>query len=69
MVAAASQEILKPHLAIDGGHALSGTLRVSGAKNSALVLMTAALLTQEPVELCNVPAPVSYTHLTLPTKA
>ena len=56
VVAAASQEILKPHLAIDGGQALSGTLRVSGAKNSALVLMTAALLTQEPVELCNVPA-------------
>ncbi len=56
MVAAASQEILKPHLAVEGGHSLSGTLHVSGAKNSALVLMTAALLTQEPVELCNVPA-------------
>jgi len=56
VVAAASQEILKPHLAIEGGHRLQGELRVSGAKNSALVLMTAALLTPEPVELCNVPA-------------
>ncbi|MGB1775495.1 MAG: UDP-N-acetylglucosamine 1-carboxyvinyltransferase [Synechococcus sp.] len=56
VVAAASQEILKPHLAIDGGHRLQGDIRVSGAKNSALVLMTAALLSEESVELCNVPA-------------
>ncbi|HGY5545826.1 MAG: UDP-N-acetylglucosamine 1-carboxyvinyltransferase [Prochlorococcus sp.] len=50
-----SQEILKPHLEIQGGHTLSKELRVSGAKNSALVLMTAALLTEEAVQLCNVP--------------
>ena len=53
--APASQEILKPHLYITGGHSLSGELRVSGAKNSALVLMTAALLSDEPVTLTNVP--------------
>ncbi|MFL0738611.1 MAG: UDP-N-acetylglucosamine 1-carboxyvinyltransferase [Prochlorococcus sp.] len=50
-----SQEILKPHLEIQGGHTLSKELRVSGAKNSALVLMTAALLTEDAVQLRNVP--------------
>jgi UDP-N-acetylglucosamine 1-carboxyvinyltransferase len=50
-----SQEILKPLLEIEGGHRLSGELRVSGAKNSALVLMTAALLSNEPLRLSNVP--------------
>ena len=53
--AIASQEILKPHLSVAGGHSLSGTLRVSGAKNSALVLMTASLLTADTLELCNIP--------------
>ena len=55
VAAPASQDILKPHLEIDGGHRLEGELRVSGAKNSALVLMTAALLTDEPLTLRNVP--------------
>ena len=50
-----SQEILKPLLEIEGGHRLSGELKVSGAKNSALVLMTAALLCNEPLRLSNVP--------------
>ena len=50
-----SQDILKPHLAIAGGHKLQGELRVSGAKNSALVLMTASLLTSERLTLHNVP--------------
>jgi UDP-N-acetylglucosamine 1-carboxyvinyltransferase len=50
-----SQEILKPLLEIEGGHHLSGELKVSGAKNSALVLMTAALLCNEPLRLSNVP--------------
>ena len=53
--ALASQDILKPHLEIDGGEKLSGELRVSGAKNSALVLMTASLLTEDPLTLRNVP--------------
>lgn len=53
--APASQDILKPHLEIQGGHRLHGELRVSGAKNSALVLMTAALLTEEPLTLHNIP--------------
>ncbi len=51
----ASQEILKPRLEIQGGNRLHGELRVSGAKNSALVLMTAALLTEDTLSLNNVP--------------
>ena len=53
--APASQDILKPHLEIHGGNRLQGELRVSGAKNSALVLMTAALLTEDTLTLRNVP--------------
>ena len=52
---AVSQEILNPCLSIEGRRRLQGVLKVSGAKNSALVLMTAALLTDELVELTNVP--------------
>ncbi len=40
---------------IRGGKALRGTVKVSGAKNSALPAMAAALLTAEPVKLHNVP--------------
>jgi UDP-N-acetylglucosamine 1-carboxyvinyltransferase len=40
---------------IEGGAALHGTVRVSGAKNAALPEMAAALLTAEPVRLKNVP--------------
>ncbi|AHF64216.1 UDP-N-acetylglucosamine 1-carboxyvinyltransferase [Synechococcus sp. WH 8109] len=55
-VAEASQEGLKQRLNVSGGHALKGTLRVSGAKNSALVLMTASLLSEETIELTNIPS-------------
>ena len=51
----ASQNSLTEHLAVRGRRGLKGTLKVSGAKNSALVLMTASLLTSDVVELCNVP--------------
>jgi UDP-N-acetylglucosamine 1-carboxyvinyltransferase len=40
---------------IEGGRPLSGTVRISGAKNAALPAMTAALLTAEPVHLQNIP--------------
>jgi UDP-N-acetylglucosamine 1-carboxyvinyltransferase len=40
---------------IKGGHALSGRVQISGAKNSALPCMAAALLTAEGVTLHNVP--------------
>src|ERR1700734_3608288 len=40
---------------IRGGNPLLGTIRVSGAKNAALPAMAAALLTDEPVILDNIP--------------
>ncbi len=40
---------------IRGGNPLLGTVRISGAKNAALPAMAAALLTEEPVILENVP--------------
>ena len=42
-------------LLINGGLPLWGTVRVGGAKNAALPCMAAALLTDEPVALSNVP--------------
>jgi len=42
-------------LVIEGGISLNGTVQISGAKNSVLKLMGAALLTPEPVVLHNVP--------------
>jgi UDP-N-acetylglucosamine 1-carboxyvinyltransferase len=41
---------------VRGGARLEGTVRVSGAKNAALPIMAASLLSAEPVELENVPA-------------
>ena len=40
---------------IKGGKPLHGTVAISGAKNSALPVMAAALLTKEPVTLHNIP--------------
>ncbi len=40
---------------IEGGKPLSGTIRVNGSKNAALPLLAAALLTDEPVTLRDVP--------------
>jgi len=40
---------------VQGGNRLSGAVRVGGAKNSALKLMAAALLTEEQTVLTNVP--------------
>src|SRR5262252_2035817 len=42
-------------LVIHGGARLSGEIRVSGAKNAALPLMCAALLTEDALTLSNVP--------------
>ncbi len=40
---------------IEGGHKLTGTLEVSGAKNSAVALIPAAILCDEKVKISNVP--------------
>jgi UDP-N-acetylglucosamine 1-carboxyvinyltransferase len=42
-------------LVIEGGRRLEGEVRVSGAKNAALPILCAALLTPEPLTLTNVP--------------
>lgn len=42
-------------LQIEGGVALSGDVRISGAKNAALPIIAAALLADEPLILSNVP--------------
>ena len=60
---------------IEGGHTLSGTITPQGAKNEALEVIAATLLTDQPVHITNIPdildvnnlITVSYTHLTLPT--
>lgn len=40
---------------IRGGRPLSGRIAISGAKNAALTLMPAAILTEEPLTLRNLP--------------
>lgn len=42
-------------LRISGGRPLTGSIRISGAKNAALPIMVAALLTDEPLIVSNVP--------------
>ena len=42
-------------LSIHGGHPLRGEVRISGAKNAALPILTASLLSAEPLRLGNVP--------------
>jgi UDP-N-acetylglucosamine 1-carboxyvinyltransferase len=42
-------------LLIQGGNRLNGEVRISGAKNAALPILCASLLTSEPLQLSNVP--------------
>ena len=42
-------------LEIKGGNPLTGTIRISGAKNSVVALIPAAILSSEEVTICNVP--------------
>lgn len=42
-------------LAIDGGRRLAGEIAVSGAKNAALPILCASLLSAQPIHLDNVP--------------
>ena len=50
-----TRSVQNPQLEIRGGRRLSGELHVSGAKNSALVLMAACLLTRDTIRMRNVP--------------
>ena len=40
---------------IEGGHTLTGKIEVSGAKNSAVALIPAAILCDEEVKISNIP--------------
>ena len=40
---------------VEGGHKLSGTITISGAKNSAVALIPASILSDEPVKISNIP--------------
>ena len=40
---------------IEGGKTLSGTIRISGAKNATVALIPAAILTDEEATICNIP--------------
>ena len=43
------------YLRIEGGKFLKGNIEISGAKNSALVLMAASILSEGEINLFNVP--------------
>src|SRR5260370_17736766 len=49
---------------IHGGHSLSGSIKISGSKNSALPILAATLLTREPCIVHGVPD-LSDTHYML----
>jgi len=49
-------DMSSPQFIVEGGRRLSGTIRPTGNKNAALPIVCAALLTDEPVTLANVPA-------------
>lgn len=44
-----------PKIKIEGGHSLTGTITVSGAKNSVVALIPAAILCDENIMISNVP--------------
>lgn len=48
---------------VEGGHTLSGSIQPQGAKNEALQILCAVLLTSDPVEISNVPDIVDINKL------
>ncbi|MDF9824935.1 UDP-N-acetylglucosamine 1-carboxyvinyltransferase [Breznakia sp. PF5-3] len=46
---------MKEIIQIEGGHKLSGTVRISGSKNATVALIPAAILSDEPVTIVGVP--------------
>ncbi len=55
LASAGEEENLMDKFVIRGGNPLVGNIRISGAKNAALPAMAAAILTEEPVILENIP--------------
>ena len=50
---------------VEGGHKLSGTIRPQGAKNEALQVISAVLLTKEEVTISNIPEILDVKNLLL----
>ena len=50
---------------VEGGHKLSGTIRPQGAKNEALEVISAVLLTSSEVTISNVPEILDIRNLIL----
>ena len=50
---------------VEGGHRLSGTIRPQGAKNEALQVISAVLLTKEEVRISNIPEILDIKNLIL----
>lgn len=50
---------------VEGGHKLSGTIRPQGAKNEALQIISAVLLTKEEVRISNIPEILDIKNLIL----
>ena len=50
---------------VEGGHKLSGTIRPQGAKNEALQVISAVLLTKEEVRISNIPEILDVKNLIL----
>lgn len=50
---------------VEGGHKLSGAIRPQGAKNEALEVISAVLLTDEEVTISNIPEILDVKNLIL----
>ncbi len=50
---------------VEGGHKLSGSIKPQGAKNEALQVISAALLTKEEIEISNIPEILDVKNLIL----
>ena len=64
-VSLAKRELEMSSFVIEGGHKLSGTIRPQGAKNEALQVISAVLLTKEKVTISNVPEILDVRNLIL----
>ena len=50
-----NRNVRRSNCFIEGGHKLNGTVTISGAKNATVALIPSIVLSDEPVEIYNVP--------------
>jgi UDP-N-acetylglucosamine 1-carboxyvinyltransferase len=55
--------MVKDAFEVEGNQTLKGTLKPQGAKNEALQILCAVLLTEEQVTISNIPAILDVTRL------